>query len=121
MRLQVKASNLSLSPEIEGYIHKKVQGLERLVPSGDTSAVLSVEVAKTTEHHRAGDIFRAEFDLHIAGKHIRADAEASDIFSALDIAKDEALQALRSHKDKRETRFRRFARRMKDVLRWRPF
>lgn len=117
MNLHIKATNLELVARLDEYIRKRAQSLEKLIPREDTSADLYVEVAKTTEHHKSGDVFRAEFSLHIAGKNIYAASEGGDIYTAIDAAKDQALYALRSHRGKQESRFRRAGRRLKDFMR----
>ncbi|HYF10531.1 MAG TPA: ribosome-associated translation inhibitor RaiA [Candidatus Paceibacterota bacterium] len=120
MNLHIKATNLELIPRLDDYIRKRAQSLEKLIPKEDTSADLYVEVARTTEHHKSGDVFRAEFNLHIAGKNIFTTFEGADIYAAIDLAKDEAVQVLRSHRGKQESRFRRAARRIKEMMRY-PF
>lgn len=117
MNLHIKATNLELVSRLDEYIRKRAQSLDKLVPREDTSADLYVEVAKTTEHHKSGDVFRAEFSLHIAGKNIYAASEGGDIYTAIDAAKDQAVYALRSHRGKQESRFRKAGRRLKDFMR----
>ena len=117
MNLHIKATNIELVPRLDEYIRKRAQSLEKLISKEDTSADLYVEVAKTTEHHKSGDVFRAEFNLHVAGKNLFSKSEQSDIYTAIDIAKDDALDMLRSHRGKQESRFRRTARRFKEAIR----
>ncbi len=117
MQIKIKATHISLTPEIEGYIHKKLETLERLIPEDDTTALLSIEVGKTTEHHKTGDVFRAEFNLSPKGKTFYAFAEEADLYTALDRVKDELMHELRTRKDKDLTMFRRGGQKIKQMLR----
>ena len=68
MRLQIKATGISLTPSIEDYVNKKTAMLEKHLRSLDSDALVSVEVAKTTRHHKSGDIFKAEIKVRAGGK-----------------------------------------------------
>ncbi len=116
MNINIKATNTTLTPSVDDYIRKKVAALEKYIPAEDTSAQVAVEVGKATSHHKTGDVFFAEFNVHIAGKDFYAHREAGDIFAAIDIVKDEVLEALRTYKDKRKTLFRRGSQAVKDLL-----
>ena len=117
MRTQIKATNLSLTPDIESYVLKRATSLEKLIPAEDSSAMLAVEVGKTTAHHKSGAVFRAEFNLHIAHKHLYAVSEKEDLYAAIDEVKDELMHALRSHKDKELSLVRRGGKKLKDFVR----
>jgi ribosomal subunit interface protein len=117
MRIQTKATNTTLTPSIENYIAKKVEGLERLIRQSDSSASLSVEVARTTEHHKKGDIFRAEFNLHTKEGDFHAVSERKDIYTALDEVKDELLDAFKTKKGKKMRLIRKGQLKVKEVVR----
>lgn len=47
-----------------------------------------VEIGITTKHHKSGPIYRAEVNLSVPDKHLlRAEAEAQDLYQAIDKAK----------------------------------
>jgi ribosomal subunit interface protein len=117
MNTNIKATNTTLTPSIEEYIAKKTAALDKLIHPEDTSSMLHIELGKSTEHHKSGDIFFAEFNLHIAGKDLRARQESSDLFAAIDLAKDELVHGLRTYKGKRQTLLRRGSQRVKDMMR----
>ena len=94
---------------------------DKLIHQEDTSANVSVEVGKTTEHHKSGNVFFAEFNLHTAGKNFYVRREAADIYTAIDVVKDELMDAVRAHKGKKKTLFRRGSQAMKNMLRGLPF
>lgn len=117
MNFTVKATNTTLTPTIEEYIGKKIAQFDKIIPGEDTSAHMSVEIGKETEHHKTGDVFFAELNLHIAGKDFRTRRNGQDMYAALDIAKDELLDTVRGYKNKKTTLYRRGKLMVKDMMR----
>ena len=78
--------------------------------------MLDVEVGRTTQHHKSGDIFRAEINLKLKGDSLRAVREAEDLYAAIDQVKDEIVDLLTTHADKRRTLLRRGAAKIKNIL-----
>ncbi len=121
MNTNIKGTNIELTPAIKEYVLKRVQSFEKFIPSGDESAKCEVDVGKTTHHHKQGDFFRAEINLHVAGKNLYAVSEKDDLYVAIDKVRDEIAQALTSHKDKKMTLFRKGALRVKNMLKGLPW
>lgn len=121
IRISIKGTGIELTPAIDEYVRKRTLNFEKLISSEDSSSYLAVEVGKETEHHKSGDIFFAEFNLHIAGHDFRARRGGGDINSAVDIAKDELMDAVRAHKGKQSTMLRRGSQAVKDMLRGFPW
>lgn len=117
MRVHIKAVNISLSPSVSNYIEKKTVSLEKLIGKDDTVADLQVEVGRTTEHHKQGDIFRAEFNLRTRNGTFYAVSERRDIYTALDEVKDELIDVLRAKKGRRLKLLRRGQLRIKEIIR----
>lgn len=85
---------------------------------GHSAVMARVELGKTTRHHRKGDVFRAEVTLDVPGRSpFRAEAEAGDLRSAIDIVRDELANEVRSWKEKRKDTVRRGGRELKRRLR----
>jgi ribosome-associated translation inhibitor RaiA len=70
-----------------------------------------------SEHHNAGDIFRAEININVGGRTLRAVSERPDLFSAIDDMKDEINHELASFKGKRFSIVRRSGQKLKEMLR----
>ncbi|MEX0930242.1 MAG: ribosome-associated translation inhibitor RaiA [Candidatus Paceibacterota bacterium] len=117
----VQASNIDLTDAITGYLEKKLTKLsKKFIDPNDESARCDVDLGKTTVHHKSGEIYRAEFNLHIAGKDMFAKADESDLYAAIDAARDDLKRQLRSTQGKRATLLRKGGKRLKDLLRgWR--
>ena len=114
--ISIKATNTELTPAIAEYVRKRIAMLDKVVDAEDTSARVSVEVGKTTHHHQKGDLFRAEFNVHIAGHDFRAAAEKDDLYAAIDEVRDEIIREVTGYKDKRRTLLRRGGAAIKNVL-----
>lgn len=118
INLNIKATNIELTPAIKSYVEEKIAMLEKFVNPDDTSAHADVEVGKTTDHHQSGDdLFRAEINIHIAGSNLRAVAKEGDLYAAIDVAKDETARRLRKTKEKKTDTTRRGAAQFKSMLR----
>ena len=121
MRLQTKATNITLTPEITSYLEKKLDMIEKFVEGEKSEAFMAVELGKTTNHHKTGDIFRAEFTLNDKGKILRSDVETPDLYASMDKAKDEIIRELKNYSTKRRTLFKKGALRLKNIIKGLPW
>lgn len=125
MKINIKAVNLDLTPAIRIYIEEKINSLEKFI-SGDTlkewdehnqaAVEADVEIARSTHHHRQGDVYRAEVNLKVPGRLLRAEAEQWDMRVAIDQIKDELQIELKKYKNKQETEYRKGSRFIKKVF-----
>jgi len=116
MKINIKATNIELTHAISDYVTKKVSMIEKYFDA-NPDAVAQVEVGKTTQHHKQGDVFRAEIHITGAGLDIYAASEQSDLYAAIDLVKDEIIRNSLQEKGKKETLARRGARVVKDMMR----
>lgn len=125
MKINIKAVNLDLTPAIRTYIEEKINSLEKFI-SGDAlkewdehnqaAVEADVEIARSTHHHRQGDVYRAEVNLKVPGRLLRAEAEQWDMRVAIDQIKDELQIELKKYKNKQETEYRKGSRFIKKVF-----
>lgn len=117
MNINIKATGIELTPAISDYVHKKLEMVEKYID--DSGAVVAqVEVAKVTEHHQHGDIYRAEIHLTGGGTDVYTAEETEDIFSSLDKVKDEIIQQLTRTKGKEQTLVRKGGQMIKNALKF---
>ena len=116
MRINIKTTNIKLTPDVSAYLEKRLAGLEKFVLNDSELAMVDVELGKTTEHHQTGDIYKAEINIHIGSSAFRAVEETGDIFSAIDQAKARMENELRANKDKKISLMRRGGNRVKALL-----
>lgn len=131
MKINIKATNLDLTPAIKQYIEEKVGGLEKLLSSksidwdpeiGRPTVEAFVEISRTTKHHHKGPVFRAEINVPMPGqgKVLRAEAEQWDIRVAIDQIKDEIQIELKKYNHSQNAKFKRGSRMIKNLLRFSP-
>lgn len=115
MKINIKATNIELTPAISEYVNKKISVLEKYIERG-REVVAEVEVGRSTKHHKTGDIFRAEAHISGGGLDLYVASEQSDLYAAIDVVKDELSEALTHQKGKREALTRRGARLVKNMI-----
>lgn len=116
MKINLKAKNFSLTLSIKSYLEQKLNSLDKFLPQ-DESIFVDVELAKTTRHHQKGDIFKAEFNLKIPGRLVRAVAEEWDLNVAIDKAKDDLEREIKINKEKNISLYKKGARIFKKLSR----
>ena len=116
MRINEKGTNMQITPEIRDYLYKKIEHIQKFLDPGDESVLCDVELGKTTKHHKTGEVFRTEINLHIAGRNLRAVSEMDELFASIDLAKDEMVRELQSNKDKKVSLLRRGGAKIKNLI-----
>jgi ribosomal subunit interface protein len=117
MKHNIKTTNIFLTSAISEYLDKKLTHLDKFIKPEDKETVMCyVDIGKTTNHHKTGDIFKAEFTLHIRGKSIRAVSEQEDLYAALDEVNDETAKELKSYKEKKDSLIKRGGARIKAMI-----
>ncbi len=106
MNLDIKATNLELTPAIKAYIEEKVSGLSKFLEKwekiGDIEA--RFELAKTTNHHNKGEVFYAELNIDLGEKMLRAEHSADEAYKAIDKVKDVMKSQLVDFKEVKEAK-----------------
>ncbi len=116
MRISIKATNIDLTEPLRSYVTERIESVRKLTTISDESLHAAVEIGKTTQHHKQGDVFRAEVNFHLAHTLIRAVAVKDDLYAAIDEMKDELARELNSYKDKDRTMMRRGAATVKAMM-----
>jgi ribosomal subunit interface protein len=116
MKINEKGTNMQITSEIRDYLYKKLEHIEKFIDPDDESVLCEVELGKTTNHHKSGEVYKTEINLHISGKNLRVVSEMEDLFSSIDIAKDDMVRVLQSNKDKKVSLIRRGGAKIKNIL-----
>ena len=117
LRLKIKSTGLENDAGAIKYLESKIPQLERVLPKGESAVSCAVELEKTTKHHIAGKIYRAEFNVRVGKTLFRAEEIAESIEAAIDAAKDEVKVEITKAMTKRKTVARAGAREMKRRIR----
>lgn len=115
MNINIKTTNFTLTPSISDYVNKRMKKISKLLEKDPTSQC-DLELAKTTEHHQKGDLYKAEIHIVGAGKNIYASNEKGDIYSAIDLVRDDILRELKINKEKYISLVRRSGARIKNMV-----
>ncbi|MDO8489880.1 MAG: ribosome-associated translation inhibitor RaiA [bacterium] len=98
IQLAIKKANIELTPELEEYLEKKIKLLEKLITcKGDVP--FEVEIGRTTNHHRKGSIYRAEFQITLPRILLRSESSMEDPREAIDEAHKKIERELIDWKD----------------------
>lgn len=116
MNIKITSKNFDLTPAIHDYVTKRMSALEKFLDIKDVT-LCEVEIGRTTNHHKTGDVYRAEVNIIQPGyKQIFAVTEEADLYSAIDLLRDDAERLIVSQKKKHDTLFRRGASQIKDII-----
>ena len=100
MKLDIKATNLDLTPAIREYVEIKIGSLGRFLKRFELENEIKVfvEIARTTRHHRSGNVFCAEASFSIGKKLLRAEYSDWDIRLAINKVKDKLQREIKKYK-----------------------
>lgn len=115
MNINTKTTGIGLTPSISDYIGKRMEIVQKFL-ANDPSAICDFEVGKTTKHHKAGDIFRAEAHIVAAKRDVYAESEQADLYAAIDAVRDEVMRQLSSDKAKKISSMRRGGTMVKNIV-----
>lgn len=109
MKIEIKYTQFHVTDDIDEYARKRIDSLAHFLKSFEKNSEITVfvEIARTTKHHKHGDVFYAEATFDMGGKTIRAVSTDPDIRLALDNVKEKLKKEIRRHKDKLVTSKRR--------------
>jgi putative sigma-54 modulation protein len=116
MKINEKGKNMPITAEIKNYLLKKLEHVEKFLDPNDSSILCEVELGKDSNHHKTGEVFRTEINLHIAGKNLRAVSEMDELFASIDLAKDEIIREIQSNKDKKISLIKRGGAKIKNII-----
>lgn len=121
ININLKAQGIELTPAISDYSVKKISSIEKYF-SEDKLPIVFVEVGKSSGHHKHGPIFRAEVRVSGSGANFYATSESSDLYSAIDLVRDEIIKEITHNKSKRLHLLRSGGRKVKNMIRdFNPF
>lgn len=115
MNINIKATNMELTEAIDGFIRLKLEGFDKFKKPEEEMQVF-VEVGKTSNRHKSGDYYRAEFNIEISGKKFYTFSEKSDLYKSIDDAKKEILRQIKNSQGKKRELFKKGAFAIKKIL-----
>lgn len=107
MNINIKAKNLDLTDSINTYINQKIGSLGKFTTRYGEAVICDVEIERSTKHHQKGMVFRAEANIRIPKKLLRAESRAINIRIAIDQVKDKMQTLLKKEQAKVDPRIKR--------------
>lgn len=120
MKVNIKATNTALTLALKTFVEQKIGALDKFISHSDGGIQAWVEIGLTTKGQKSGDIYRAEIQIpvpHIE-KSVRAEARHTDLYTAIENARDLMKMELQKTKDKKISLARRGARIIKNTLKF---
>jgi len=96
MVINLQESKATFDDNIQMLVKDKVAGLEHYYSN---IIKADIEIGMTTHHHQKGDIYRAEVNLDVPGKVLRAEAETDDITKSINEVYDKLKRELIKYKE----------------------
>lgn len=115
MKINIKATNMELTSAINEYINKRLDGIKKYFKNQE-GAIVYIEVGKTTNHHKQGEVLKAEFNIEISGEKFYALSEKEDLYTAIDDVQKEIIRQISQNKDRKQTLYKRGASSVKKML-----
>jgi len=91
MNIQLTGHHIDITPPLRDYVNSKFERLER-----HFDIVKDVHVVLTVEKSRQ----KAEATIHINRGNVFADAQAEDMYAAIDALVDKLDRQIKKHKEK---------------------
>ena len=81
---------MELTSAIREYTEKKIETLEKVMKS--SPEVINIEIGKTTNHHKQGDVYKAELNMAIGGYKFHTESEEEDLYAAIDAVREDMFR-----------------------------
>src|SRR5205809_278822 len=100
MLTHLRIKNLKITESFKKFIKDKIRSINKFLKifnknNQEESLEAFVEVEKETNHHRKGDIFKAEAKINLPGKSFMARAHGEDLGKAVTEVRDELKREIR--------------------------
>ena len=119
MKINVLCKNMELTPAISEYVTGRVSDFEKLLTKielQDEEIIGNFEVSKSTNHHKAGDVFHADCSVSVDGKQFYASSDKEDLYQAIDEVKERLYTAISKSRNRKQTLFKRGATSVKKMM-----
>jgi len=119
MQINLQGKNVELTQAIKDHVYKKVTNLEKILAKMEEKGgeiQVNFEVSKTTNHHKAGEIFHADCSISMKGGNFYASAEREDLYTAIDDVKETLFNEIGKKKDRDQTLYKRGAASVKKMM-----
>lgn len=110
MTINIQGTGIALTDAIRAYAEEKFGSLTKYF---DNIQQINIDVGLVNNHHKKGDVFYAEANVHVPGTMLRVVKEEPDLYKAIDKVKDHFKVELGKIKEKMRTRDKKTLREQK--------
>lgn len=96
MKINIQFSDVESTDALKQYAYDKITGLQKYF---DNIQQADVDVGRTTNHHKKGNVFYCEVNLHVPDDMIRVVKKTTDLYKAIDKVRDHMKVELKEYKD----------------------
>lgn len=111
---------MELTSAIHDYVIKRITNLGKLLSkieeTSSEEVLVRFNVAKTTNHHKMGDIFQADCSISIKGENFHSGTNEEDLYQAIDAVKENLFREISKEKDRKQALFKRGATSVKKMM-----
>lgn len=101
MAVSIFARNMEVTPRLSEYVERKVEKLDRYLPSIEETRVdLRVENTRSAAHSQV-----AQLTVRVRGTILRAEERTNDMFASIDAVLDKMYRQIARFKGKRRNRW----------------
>ncbi len=115
MNIAISGSHIDLTDALQNHVDSEFAKIEKLI---DPHARITVEIGKTTEHHKQGNIFKAEAKIVEPKAEYFATIISDDLYTAIGMLSDELSEQITRSKDRQRTLFKKGSAMIKKLLRF---
>ena len=114
--INIKGLHIEVTDALRQYVNAKLASLSKFIPH---TAHVRVEIGRPSAHHKSGtDIYMAEIETDWAGQTYYISVTEADQYAAIDRARDEIVEMIKSGKGKKQALWKRGRTIMKDAMKW---
>lgn len=112
----IKGTNTEITLPLKEYVEKKLQHVEKYLNAKNTQVVMYVELAKTTNHHKNGEIYCAEVHFRIGKRVVYVVSEKGDMYEAIDGVEEKVIEEIKENNGKARALFKRGSQKIKELI-----
>ncbi len=109
-------TGVEITEAITTYVEKRLTSFFQKYAISENQ--IHIEIGKSTNHHRSGEIFFAEARFTVDGRQIFARSEKEDVYQAIDHLDQEIYSQLEMAKGKKFALFKKGAQKIKEILKF---
>lgn len=115
MNIHISGSHIDVTPALRDHTEEQFAKLAKVI---DPNTRINVEIGKTTEHHKQGNIFKADAKIVEPKAEYFATIIAEDLYIAVDSLADELFDQVTRSKSRHRALLRRGHAMIKKLLRF---